>query len=252
MAAPVSRGAYVQSVTRAVSILETLRGLGRPCTTSEIARTLDLDRTVVYRLVRTLAASGILTENSGKYFLGPQNVLYSNSYLDRLAIRRIALPYAIELQSKVIKGNPWVTALSVYARDSVTIIDRIWSPETPLDSVLDVGTTFPIDRSAGGRLVLAHLPPDDAVALVGKAKFRELKPTLEEIRRVGGVEIALGDAGPGIGAVVAAIFARSGAVVATFGVSGPNMDDVLDREGDLAVRLRRAADSIGAALSSDG
>jgi DNA-binding IclR family transcriptional regulator len=235
-----------------VSILEMLRGVARPSTPSEIARALDLDRTVVYRLVRTLAASGILTENSGRYFLGPQNVLYSNSYLDRLAIRRIALPYAIELQSRVIKGNPWVTALSVYAQDSVTIIDRIWSPETPLDSVLDVGTTFPIDRSAGGRLVLAYLPQDEAVGMVGKAKFRELKPTLEEIRKAGGVEIALGDARPGIGAVVAAIFSRSGSVVATFGVTGPNMDEVLNREGDLAVRLRRAADSIGAALNSDG
>lgn len=242
----------MQSVTRAVSILETLRSLGHPCTTSEIARSLDLDRTVVYRLVRTLAASGILTESSGRYFLGPQNVLYSNSYLDRLAIRRIALPYAIELQSKVIKGNPWVTALSVYAQDSVTIIDRIWSPETPLDSVLDVGTTFPIDRSAGGRLVLAYLPAEEASALVGKTKFKELRPTLGDIRKAGGIETALGDARPGIGAVVAAIFSpRTGAVVATFGVSGPDMDDVLDRESDLAVRLRRAADSIGAALTSD-
>ena len=61
----------------------------------------------------------------------------------------------------------------------------------------------------------------------------------------------MGDARPGIGAVVAAIFSRSGAVVATFGVTGPNMDAVLDRTGDLAVRLRRAADNIGSALTDD-
>lgn len=252
MGQQISRGSYVQSVTRAVSILDELRSVGRPCTPAELARSLGLDRTVVYRLVRTLAATGILMENSGRYFLGPQNVLYSNSYLDRLSIRRIALPYAIELQSRVIKDNPWVTALSVYAGHSITIIDRIWSPETPLESILDVGTTFPLEGSAGGRLFLAYLPREEAVALVGETKVREFEPRFEAIRKAGGVDIALGDASPGVGAVSAAIFARSGSVVASFAVTGPDMDAVLDRESDLAVRLRRAADGIGAALASDG
>jgi IclR family transcriptional regulator, acetate operon repressor len=245
-----SNSNQIQSIARAVSVLEALRLADHPLSTAEIARELAIDRTVAHRLVKTLSAVGFLNETAGRYHLGPRSLLYSNAYLDRLSIRRVALPYAIELQSRTIKESPWVTALSVVVNDSVTIIDRIWSPGTPLDTILDVGLTFRLDSSGGGRCALAYMTPADAQHLIGKPKYQELEPRMQLIREAGGVETALGDAGPGIGAIVAAIFNRSGTVIGTFGVSGPAMDDVLDRRSELATSLRRAADGIGQALFS--
>jgi DNA-binding IclR family transcriptional regulator len=210
---------------------------------------LSLDRTVVYRLVKTLAAADLLVERSGMYSLGPRNVLYSNTYLDRLAIRRVVLPYAVELQTRMIKDNPWVTTVAIPIGSSVTIIDRVYSQKTPLDAITDIGTTFPIDHSAAGRCVLAFMETDAVIEMIGAERLTELTPVLDDIRAARGVDLSYGDAQPGIGAVAAAIFGRSGAVLGTFGVTGPNMDSVLARDSELAVTLRRAADSIGRTLA---
>lgn len=71
----------------------------------------------------------------------------ADRYLDDLLVRRLALPYMVELQANDIADRPWTATLSVAVGAKSAVIERIWTTRTPLDLVLAVGDTL---RAAGG------------------------------------------------------------------------------------------------------
>ena len=93
------RRAVVQSVGRAFEILEILKDATVPMSALELARATGLDRTVVHRLLRTLSQHGMTIEERGTFRLGPSSVLLAHRYLDNLLVRRLALPYLLDIQA---------------------------------------------------------------------------------------------------------------------------------------------------------
>jgi IclR family transcriptional regulator, acetate operon repressor len=244
-----ARRAVVQSVARAFEILDILKDAPVPMSALEIAKQSGLDRTVVHRLLRTLAQEGMTIEERATFRLGPTSVLLAHSYLDNLLVRRLALPYLLDVQSTAIGEKPWTVTLSIPIGDVSTVIERIWTRAVPLGMVLDIGDTFPIDRSAAGRSVLAHRPAAEARELVGKQRYDAVASTLEEVREAGGVALSRGEARPGIYAVAAAILSRRGTPVASIAVSGTDLGDELAYDSALAGQLRSAAHAIGQTLA---
>src|SRR5689334_19347346 len=72
------RRSNVQSVSRAFALLETLKDSSVRMSALEVARATGLDRTVVHRLLRTLAEHELVVEQRGTYGLGPASVLLAN------------------------------------------------------------------------------------------------------------------------------------------------------------------------------
>lgn len=239
----------VQSVQRAAAVLEALAATSEALTVQQLAREVGLDRTVVHRLVRTLAVSGLVEDLGGsRYQVGPGLLSLGTAYLDRLAIRRAALPFAVELQMRTIGQEPWVVSVAVPARAEAILVDRLWSPRTPLDSILDVGTRLPIDRSATGRCMLAYCDQAEVEELLGRERAEELAPVLEEIRAAGGIEVSSNERRPGISAMAACVRNRAGRACASVIISGPELGEHLRRDSALAETLNRTAASIGTLL----
>ncbi|MEU5401440.1 IclR family transcriptional regulator [Streptomyces sp. NPDC005963] len=240
-----ARRSVVQSVTRAFDLLNLLRDSTAPMSVQEIARSAGLDRTVVHRLLRSLLPQGMVVEERGLFGVGPASILLANRYLDDLLVRRLALPYMVELQANDIADKPWTANLSVAVGDVSAVIERIWTPSTPLDLVLSVGDTFPIDSTATGRSILAYYEPDRLVDTVGAQRAAELADTFASVRSAGGVGLSRGEAVPGVEAVAAVILSRRQAPVAAISVSGVDLGDQMDSVSPLAQTLRRAAAAIG-------
>jgi len=244
-AANDSRRSTVQSVARAFDVLEVLKRATAPMSALEVARATGLDRTVVHRLLRTIGEYGLVFEERGTFRLGPASVLIANRYVDNLLVRRLALPYLLDLQSRVLGERPWNVSLSIPVGDVSTHVERIWTPSIPLDAVLDVGATHPIDRSAAGRSMLAYYEASDTRELIGPDRYSDVAPLLESVRAAGGIALSAGEASPGTYAVAAVILSRRSQPVAAIAVTGLDLGDELAYDSTLAGHLRRAAAAIG-------
>lgn len=243
--ASLPRRSVVQSVTRAFDLLSILRDATAPMSVQELARTADLDRTVVRRLLRSLQQESMVFEERGLYRVGPAAILLANRYIDDLLVRRLALPHMVELQSNDIADRPWTATLAVAVGGVSAVIERIWTPRTPLDLVLSVGDTLSMHSTAIGRCMLAYYDADDLVAAVGPERSAELGPVLEQVRSDGGVGTSKGEAVPGVEAIAAAVLSRRQTPIAAISVSGVDLGDQMDATSSLASTLRRAAAAIG-------
>jgi IclR family acetate operon transcriptional repressor len=248
-AAQGGRRSTVQSVGRAFDILNLLRDSAAPMSVQEIARGTELDRTVVHRLLKSLLRQSMVIEERGLFRLGPASILLANRYLDDLLVRRLALPYLVELQANDIADHPWTATLSVAVGGVSAVIERIWTPRTPLDLVLTVGDTFPMHSTATGRSMLAYYEPEALLHTIGRDRAEELEPVLQDVRDSGGIGLSRGEAVPGVEAIAAVILSRRRVPVASLSVSGVDLRGHLDAASPLASTLRRAAGAIGQMLT---
>ncbi|MGW2651818.1 IclR family transcriptional regulator [Streptomyces sp. NPDC001393] len=240
------RRSVVQSVERATKVLFILRDSPEPLSAMEVAEQAGFERTVAHRLLRTLVLSGLVSEpRSGRYGIGAAAALLGNRYVDGLAVRRAALPLMVDMQARLMGDQPWTLTLAIAVGDTATIIERMWSASTPLELVFDTGGAFPIDTSSAGRCILAYLPEEEVVALIGEARSAALSVTLEEIRQANGVGLSRGEASKYLQSVAAVIRSRSGAPMGALGVGGADLGAELDYDSPLASQLRRSASVIG-------
>lgn len=234
----------VQSVRRACALLDCLTDHPhRAMSTSELSAATGLDRTVVHRLLRTLALEGFVEDEHGHYHLGSRALGLAQGHLAHARIREITLPYAIELHNELLK-TPWIVALGVPAGRFAVLIEQLWKPEAPLDMLLETGTRMPLATSAIGRCLLAYGYQPAERALDGGWPGG-LAGRLEAIRQAGGVEWSSSELRPGVSALAAVILNHNANPLGAIAVSGPEMGEQLSRDSELATRLRRAAAGIG-------
>lgn len=234
----------VQSVRRACQVLDCLtEHPHKTMSALELSNATGLDRTVVHRLLRTLTLEGLVDEEHGQYHLGPRTLALAQGHLSHTRIREIALPYALELHNELLE-RPWIVALGVPAGGFAVLIEQLWKPQAPLDRLLETGTRMPLAGSAIGRCLLAagYQPPEQ---VPGTDWPDGLTQRLETIREAGGVERSSSELRPGISALAAVILDCDADPVGAIAVSGPDMGQHLDRDSELADRLRRAASAIG-------
>jgi IclR family transcriptional regulator, acetate operon repressor len=243
-----ARRSTVQSVERALEVLDALRAADGPLSVLALARATGLDRTVVHRLLQTLTQHGMAVVEGGEFRLGPASVLLANSYLDGLRLRRIAMPYLLDIQSGAIGTRPWTVNLSIPIGDVTTVIERVWTPMAPLATVLDIGDTHPIQSGAAGRSILAYRPEGAVVALIGAEQAADVRPALASVREADGVALADGDVRRGVQAVASVVLSRRGEPVAAIAVSGLELGDQLAGNSELAAHLRTASRAVGQLL----
>jgi DNA-binding IclR family transcriptional regulator len=238
----------VQSVERAVQILDKLAAVKSPVSAADLARASDLDRTVVHRLLKTMEARKLVDRRGAGYVLGSKALVYGTAYLDRLAIRRIALPYMSDVQANLLTGHPWGVGLAVPTEQYAVLVERLSSPTAPLDTVVDIGSQFSFDTSSLGRSMLAYWPRTRVAAYCGGQCSPELEARLGEIRAAGGIEFSVSETRPGIAALAAVILKGEVEPVGSINVFGLALQHELRRDSHIALTLRRIADRIGTAL----
>ena len=145
----------LQSVERACAVLEYLAACDEPRTTTQVSLALSIERTAAHRLLRSLLKSGILwSERQGSYSIGPRALAIGMSYVEQMQVRRIALPYLMELSFEYT-DYPWSIVLAMFDGKDILLIERLWNPRTPLNSLIEIGGKMPVDRTAAGWAYLA-------------------------------------------------------------------------------------------------
>ncbi len=152
----------IQSVVRAIDILETVyRQPEGEAGLVDIARALNLDKSTVYNLIKTLKSKEFISQDKagGKYSLGSRLLELARGELDEAHLNRIALPFCEELFEKAGES----ISLVVFLKGELRPICRLLSQSAV---VAQPGNRKPLYSTASGRSLLAQLDADSLKTIV--------------------------------------------------------------------------------------
>ncbi len=145
------------TVPSALRLVELLRVGPADQQLSELAKRADLTLQTVYRLLRSLTVSGLVTKDpdSPLYSLGPEFIRLSQHYLMRQPVVQALSPYLVQLRNTT--GATIQVAL--LSGDSVVYVDRIDGAHTKGIHRIS-HRVHPALDTAAGRVLLARADLD--------------------------------------------------------------------------------------------
>ncbi len=218
----------IQTLDRALMMLNVLAQEGKPLTLSEIAAKVDLDRSTVYRFLSAMELRKMVRQDeNNRYELGLKMVELGYSALEKMDLRVVAKPALREL---VANCNETAN-LSVLVGTEVMYIDQAESSNM-IKMLARIGSRVPAYATGAGKALLAFLPPAELEPLVARLHFRQYTSTtitgpelfrssLSQIR-LQGYALDFGELEEGVNCVAAPILNRKRYPVAALSISGPN------------------------------
>jgi IclR family acetate operon transcriptional repressor len=248
---PVADG--TQSAERVAEVLLAV-GDGHPdARVSEIARRLHLSKSVVHRILRSLARKGLVAPGAGgTYRLGAAAAGLGATALRELDLRGAAMPVLRSLRA----ATGETATLSALLDGGRVYLDQLVSAQQ-IRMEVELGRRFPLHAGASSKAILAVAPADLRERVLAGELERLTPKTIvdaarlrRELRRVArdGVAVSRGERQPGAGSVAAAVLGPLGDVLGSISVCGPasRFDDATCAR--LAPLVRCAAADIEAAL----
>lgn len=220
------RPAAVQSVDRALLVLEILAEMGKGGVT-EIAGALGVHKSTVSRLIAVLESRGYVEQLSerGKYQLGIAVSRLARSRSGHLDLVKLGQDACDNLAAEV--GETANLAILDENR-SVNIVEAMSTAEIALRTW--VGQSCPAHATSSGKALLAGLDPAEVRHHIGTKLERFTDNTIVTIDALRAELAAAREAGwasvseeleIGLNAVGAPVYDSSGQVVAALSVSGP-------------------------------
>jgi len=183
----------VPAVDRALRILKAFENDHAEYGVTDLSRLLDLNKSTVHGILRTLAHHRLLELNpdTQKYRLGPGLLALGDLARQRGDVRERARPFVQELTSET--GS--TSLLGVLEEDLIVIVDKA-EPRSALKVTASVGQRLPFCAGSFGRALLAWTEQATVDRLLSSPGLRRFTPTsiihprayrssLAEVRRRG-------------------------------------------------------------------
>lgn len=246
----------VPALARGLDVLEHVRGADEPPSAADISRELDLPRTTVHELLRTLIARRYLDETPGapkRYRLGVRLFELGNVYAGRLELategRQAAERVAAECQETV----------HVAIRDGTDVIYIAKVDSThPVRMVSATGGRLPAHLTAVGKMLLSAVPDAELDELYPQPELpgmteksirsvEALRATLADVRRddLAWDECESNDA---VNCVAAPVRDHAGEMLAAISISVPTIRWSTKEASRYADLVRRGAADISGRL----
>jgi DNA-binding IclR family transcriptional regulator len=210
-----------QTLARGLRIVGFLVSESEPQRPAQIARSLGIERSAVYRLLRELESSAYVTRepDSGRYTIGSGLVALSARVMRRVDLRRSARP----LMEQISRATSETITLHVrHGRNRICV--EVLPGRHTVSRVVEIGQTLPLHAGPSGKAILAFIEPAEMASIVEEAcpdpaGQVTLFETLEGIRQRGYIA-SVGDRSPGVGGLSAPLFNAEG-IVGALTISGP-------------------------------
>ncbi len=223
---PQRVGDGVQSVERALELLEALAEPGEAKGVSELARATGLPVATIHRLLSTMVARGYVRQNttSHKYTLG--------SHLIRLgeAAARDFAQYARPYLAELMEASGETANLAMFEDGQVAYVAQVASRHHRVRMFTEVGRRVHPHTSGVGKVVLAFRPRAEVEALLARTGLPRRTPRtitdparfLAELDKVAGQGYAIdsGEEEVGVRCLAVPVFGVGGSVAA-MSVSAP-------------------------------
>ncbi|GAB6063428.1 IclR family transcriptional regulator [Deferrisoma palaeochoriense] len=162
----------VGSLEKGLRILELLADRGE-LSVSEVARSLDLNRSAAHRFLATLRELQYVTQDprSLRYRLSMKAFEIGNRVANVVEIREVARPYMRDLAAR----HGETVNLGFWDRGDVVHVDKVESRET-LRVDAPIGSRVPAHTVALGKAILAFRPPEEQEQYLVSAKLEPRTP----------------------------------------------------------------------------
>ena len=161
----------VQSIERALDLLEMLADAGGALGLSELAATSGLPLPTVHRLMRTLVNRGyVRQEASRRYALGPRLI-----WLGETSSRMLGT-WLRPFLAQLVRETGETANMAMLDGDEVVYIAQVPSPHS-MRMFTEPGRRVRPHCTAVGKALLAQLPPDRARALLERDGMPAYTPT---------------------------------------------------------------------------
>lgn len=192
----------VAAIDRACSVLQALGTSGGAMTLTALAEHTRLYRSTVLRLLASLQHARLVQRQAdGRYTLGPGVALLHGAYLATFSLETLVMPVLQALSARTRES----AALHVRQGGQRLCLHRVDSPQ-PVRDHIAVGDLLPLERGAGGRVLLAY--------------EGEPGPPYERIRREG-VAVMAGDREADLAGIAAPVFGPRSALVGALTLTMP-------------------------------
>lgn len=248
----------VQGVEIGLRIAYALANSPGPMALRDLAAATRLAPSKVHRYLVSLCRSGMVEQDgtNGRYDLGRGAIVLGLTALNRLDEFRLANNAIQDLNEKT--GLP-VTLMS-WGSHGPTVIRRV-EPIRPIIATTRIGTVISVTTSASGHLFAAFLPKD-VIDPVIDAEFKSAAhPTsmgrvinredfgkiVADVRKRRMARVR-GDFLAGFDALSAPVFDEQGSIIMTISILAPTRMIDLSFNGQTALTLSNAAQSLSARL----
>lgn len=245
---------HIQSIQRAVAVLRCFSEREPELGVMTLSRRLNLHKSTVSRILTTLQAEGLVSQNpeTDRYRLGVGLVSLAGVALGRLSVRRVALPY---LERLTMQTQETVSVITRDGRECVNI--GFSSSPQPLRHVSWIGRRSPLHCTASGKLFLTYMEAAERDEYLEVDLERFTAHTITSAETLGHQFKALeiqpycvvaDEFQDGLTEVAAPLFDHTGQMVGALVLQGPTFR-VGDRPMEEIVRpLVEAAQSVSAEL----
>ena len=190
------------AVDRALSVLSAFRSGDTALSVTELAERTRLYKSTVLRLLASLAHGGLMRKTGeGLWALGPELSRLAAIYTASFSLEDVVLPVMRALVAQTGES----VALHIRQGEQRLCLYRVDSPQLLRDHV-KAGDVLPLDRGAGGRVLMAF----------GGAKGK----VYDKIRRDGYIH-ASSDRVPGLVGVSAPVWRGDGQLVGALTLTVP-------------------------------
>jgi IclR family KDG regulon transcriptional repressor len=237
----------VQSVIRAVSILDCFLGETSEYGLMELCRKLKLNKSTLHRLLSTLEATEYIRQkkNNGKYCLGIKALLLGLTAVDNLEINEFAYPHL----QKLVDYSGETANLAILDEGKMVYICTIDSPKA-IRMHTKIGQKVPVHSSAIGKVLLSGLTDAEIEEIVKRYGLSQRTPNtitdldklLVEVGKVrqSGYALDLEEDDEDMVCVAAKVVDKHGKIIAGISISGPK-SRVLDKLDDFRVKVMEEA-----------
>lgn len=251
----MSEGRIIQSVARALNILELFEG-SNDLSVTEIAHRLDLSKSTAFGLINTLAHKGYLEQNprDSRYSLGLKLLRLGGAVQRHSILVQRAKPFL----EKLVQEFSETVHLTIERNGMVVYIEKILG-EKAIFMQSAIGAENPMYCTGVGKCLLAYMPEAKRERLLRKMQpmekrgpntitdVDELRQELQAIRERG-ISIDDEEHVPGLMCIAAPIRNHEGEVVAAISISGAKSGISSKLVGRISEKVAWTAQQISAVI----
>lgn len=243
----------VQSLDRALELLERLADAGGSMRLAELEVATGLPLPTIHRLIRSLVHNGyVRQEPSRRYALGPRLIRLGETA--GRALGSWALPHLTALVAQI--GE--TANMAVLEGDAVVYVAQVPSAHS-MRMFTEVGRRVPAHCTGVGKALLSQLRDEEVLALLRRTGMpaqtarthTDPGTLLGELAEVRGQGWAVDDAEQEIGVRCVAVPVTGSPALTALSVSGPSGRISAERVADIGPVLRAAALRLGEDLRGD-
>jgi len=248
-------GGTVQSIERALTLMEALGQCRGEVGIAELSKRVGLHVSTTHRLLATLVARGYARQNpeNGRYALGAKALHLAESYLGQLDLRSIARP-TLEWLSQETGETANLVILD--GREAL-YLDKAESPQS-LRIFSRIGRRAPLHCTAVGKVLLAGRSKAEVNSLLGRGPLERLtrntitsvSQVRRELEKVQGQGFALDreECEAAASCIAAPVRNARGETIAAVGISGPTIRLHARRIEELVPRVVQAGRQVSEQL----